>query len=88
LLTEALGELARVVLEKTPCWLGSRRAGMLTHSAPSQAQIQDFELAPHRSIYSSYDLLEHERASPAASDLEWRICMTQGNNKVSHEDPV
>ena len=53
----ALGELARAVLESSPWWCGCRRAGRLTNSATTQAQIQGFELA-HPNIYPTYELQE------------------------------
>ena len=53
----SLGKLARAVLESLFWWCGHGRAGRLTNSATTQAQIQGFELA-HPNIYPTYKLLE------------------------------
>jgi hypothetical protein len=53
----ALGELAGSVLESWSWWWEFRRAGGLTNSATTQAQIQGFELADPN-IYPIYELLE------------------------------
>ena len=86
----ALGELARAVLESSPWWCGCRRAGRLTNSATTQAQIQGFELA-HPNIYPIYELLECMKG-PVLQIQSCRISMTQGNNRISKrspsEDPV
>ena len=86
----ALGGLARAVLESSPWWCGCRRAGRLTNSATIQAQIQGFELA-HPNIYPIYELLECMKGL-VLQIQNYRISMTQGNNRISKrspsEDPV
>ena len=51
----AWGEVARTVLQSSPCWHGCGRVGGLTSSASTQAQIQtqSFEFA-RPNIYSIY----------------------------------
>ena len=81
----ALGELARAVLESWPWWCGCRRAGRLTNSATTQAQIQGFELA-HPNIYPIYELLECVKV-PVLQIQNYRISMTQGNDRISERSP-
>jgi hypothetical protein len=56
LLAATSTELSRAGLESSPWWCVCRRALRLTKSAPTQAQIQGFELAHH-------NYLPHLRAS-------------------------
>lgn len=58
----ALGELAREVQESLPWRCEGGRAGGLTTSATTQAQIQGWELARFN-IYSIYELLELVKGS-------------------------
>ena len=41
-----VGDLARALLEKTLWWYGFKKVVALTSSAMTQAQIQNFGLAP------------------------------------------
>jgi hypothetical protein len=62
-------------------WCGCRRAGGLTNSATTQAQIQGFELV-YPNICPIYELLEHVTDTvlqiPTCS-----ISMTENNNMIS-----
>jgi hypothetical protein len=80
LLAAALSELARAVLEGSPC----RRAGGLTSSDTSQAQNQGFELT-HPNIYSTGELLELVKR-PVLKIQSYRISVTQDSNRPS-ENP-
>lgn len=54
-----------------------RRAGKLTNSATTQAQIKAIELA-HLKVYLIYKLLEHVKGL-VLKIQSFRISMTQGN---------
>ena len=58
---------------------------MLTSSDTSQAQIQGFELA-HPNIYPINELLVFTKG-PALQIQNYRISMTQGNNRISKRSP-
>lgn len=81
-----LSELTKAKLESWPWWYGCGRAGKLTNSAITQAQIQGFEVA-QPNIYPIYELLEHLKGS-VLQIQSWRVSMTQGNNRIAFEDPV
>ena len=63
----------------------SRRASRLTSSDTSQAQIQGFELA-HPNIYPINELLECMKGL-VLQIQNYRISMTQGNNRISERNP-
>jgi hypothetical protein len=48
--------------ENWPWWHGHRRAGWLTNSAATKAQIQGFKLS-HPNIYPIDELLDHVKGS-------------------------
>ena len=58
----------------------------LAHSATTQAQIQDSELA-HTNILLVYDLLQLVKGSVLQIQI-CRITMTQGKNKITKRRPV
>ena len=62
----------------------------MTNSATIHPQMQGFELACPN-IYPLYELLEHMKG-PVLQNQSCKICMTQGNNRISKkshsEDPV
>ena len=79
------GELTKAMLDHSLWWCGYRRAGRLTDSGNSQAQIQGFELV-HLNIYPSYDLLELLRRS-VLQIQRCRMSTTQGNNRILDRSP-
>jgi hypothetical protein len=86
LLAAGLGDLAGAVLESLPWWCGCGRAGGLTSSDTTQAQVQGFVLAHPISM-----MLEYVKG-PVLQIQSCRISITQGGNKISKrspgEDPV
>ena len=72
-----MGELIRAVLQSLPWWCGQWRAGDLSNSATSQAQIQGSELA----IYI-YNLLESMKVW-VLQIQSYRISVTQEIRKES-----
>ena len=76
-----MGELAGAVLESPPWWCGCRRAGRLTSSAITQAQIQGFKMV-HPNIYPTDELPEYMK-EPVLQIQSCRISMTQSNNRIS-----
>lgn len=68
------------------CWQEHRRMAGLAHSATTQAQIQDSELA-HTNILLVYDLLQLVKGSVLQIQI-CRISMTQGKNKITERRPV
>jgi hypothetical protein len=85
LLAAALDELAGAVLESLPWWCGYGKAGGLTSSAISQAQIQGFELT-YPNIHPINELLECVK-EPVLQIQSCRISMTKGNNRLSERTP-
>ena len=61
------------------------RVGGLTSSDTSQAQIQGFELA-HPNIYPMDELPECIKRL-VLQIQNYRVSMTQGNNKISERSP-
>ena len=57
----------------------------LTSSDTSQAQIQGFELA-HPNIYPIDELLKYMKG-PVLQIQNYRMSMTQGNNRISEKSP-
>jgi hypothetical protein len=58
---------------------------VLTSSSTSQAQIQGFELA-HPNIYPIDELLKYMKG-PVPQIQNYRMSMTQGNNRISEKSP-
>ena len=81
MLAVTLGDVDKAVVETLPWWYESRRAGGLTTSAITQAQIQGFELV-HPNIYLIYELLEHVKRL-ALQIQSCSISMIKSNNIVS-----
>jgi hypothetical protein len=80
-----LDELAWAELENWPWWYECRRAGKLTNSAPTQAQIRGFELA-HPNIYPICELQECVKGQ-VLQNHSHRLSMTQGNNRILVRSP-
>lgn len=78
LVAGAAAEPSQKVLER-------ERASGLTCSDTSQAQIQGFELA-HPNIYTIDGLLECVNGS-IPQNQNYRISITQGNNRMSRKSP-
>lgn len=81
----ALSELAGEVPKSSFWWCRRRRAGPLTNSVTTQAQIQGSELF-YPQIYSIYEPLEHVKRL-VLQIQSGRISMTQGNNGISERRP-
>ena len=67
------------------CPQGCENPSGLTSSDTSQAQIQGFELA-HPNIYPINELLECMKGL-VLQIQNYRISMTQGNNRISERSP-